>query len=177
MEQERQIRNWCELEVRADQHPVQLNNFLLLFSVVIFTSSSSSSLDSSLKYLTSCLVTRPLRRLAAILGGGGWALWKQDRIPASAEHTGQRSCDPGGFTSDPTFEISVADPLDVYPGSEFFHPGSRVKKRSGFRIRIHIKEFKHIEPKKWFLSSRKYVLGCWSRIRILIFCNHIGSRN
>jgi hypothetical protein len=31
---------------------------------------------------------------------------------------------------------------DVYPGSEFFHPGSRVKKvpDPGSRIRIHIKE-------------------------------------
>jgi hypothetical protein len=32
---------------------------------------------------------------------------------------------------------------DVYPGSEFSHPG--------FRIRI--KEFKNSNPKNWFLSS------------------------
>ncbi len=67
MEQERKIRNWSELEVRSDQHRVQLNNFHYCF-IFYGTSSSSSSLDSSLKYLTSCLVTRPLRRLAAILG-------------------------------------------------------------------------------------------------------------
>jgi hypothetical protein len=34
---------------------------------------------------------------------------------------------------------------DVYPGSEFFHPRSRIqgKKDSGSRIRIRIKEFKY----------------------------------
>ncbi len=31
--------------------------------------------------------------------------------------------------------------------------------------RILIKEFKYFKPKKWFLSSRKYDLGCWSRIQ------------
>ncbi len=49
---------------------------------------------------------------------------------------------------------------DVYPGSDFFpsripdpncfHPGSW----------ICIKEFKYYNPKKWFLSSRKYDPGC-----------------
>jgi hypothetical protein len=43
------------------------------------------------------------------------------------------------------------------PGSEFFHPGSR----------ILIKELKYFNQKKWFLSSRKYDPGCSSRIRIL----------
>ncbi len=56
---------------------------------------------------------------------------------------------------------------DVYPGSDFFpsripdpkclHPGSRI-----------LKEFKYFNPKKakkWlFLSSKKYVPGCSSRI-------------
>ncbi len=42
----------------------------------------------------------------------------------------------------------------------FFHPGSRVKKIPGSRIRIRIKEFKY----KLFLSSRKYDPGCLSRI-------------
>jgi hypothetical protein len=39
--------------------------------------------------------------------------------------------------------ISVADP--GYPGSEFFHPGSRIQgqKDSRARIRIYIKEFKY----------------------------------
>jgi hypothetical protein len=41
------------------------------------------------------------------------------------------------------------------PGSEFFPS------------RIRIKEFKYFNPKKCFLSSRKYDLGCSSRIRFL----------
>ncbi len=45
------------------------------------------------------------------------------------------------------------------PDSNFFHPGSW----------ICIKEFKYFNPKKRFLSSRKYDPGCSSRIRILIF--------
>ena len=56
------------------------------------------------------------------------------------------------------------------PGSDFFpsripdsnclHPGSRIR----------IKEFKYfLTSKKWFLSSRKYDLGCSSRIRMLTF--------
>jgi len=57
---------------------------------------------------------------------------------------------------------SVVDPECFYPGSEFFpswipdpiffHPGSRIR----------IKEFKYFNQKKWFLSSRKYDLGCSS---------------
>ncbi len=64
---------------------------------------------------------------------------------------------------------------DVYPGSEFFHPGSRVKKilDPGSRIRIHVKLFKYFLSKQLFLSSRQYDPGCHpgygSRIRILIF--------
>ncbi len=63
---------------------------------------------------------------------------------------------------------------DVYPGSEFFHPGSEL---SPSRIptvsipdpgsRIRIKEFKCYnpkKPKKWFISSRKNDPGCLSRI-------------
>ncbi len=42
------------------------------------------------------------------------------------------------------------------PDPNFFHPGS------GSRIRI--KEFKYFNPKKWFLSSRKYDPGCSFRI-------------
>ncbi len=48
------------------------------------------------------------------------------------------------------------------PDQIFFHPGSRIR----------IKEFKYLQyfnPKKWFLSSRKYDLGCSSSIRILTF--------
>jgi hypothetical protein len=54
---------------------------------------------------------------------------------------------------------------DVYHGSEFFHPGSRIQgqKDSGSRIPQRIKYF---QPKKLFLSSRKYDPGCSSRIRI-----------
>ncbi len=50
---------------------------------------------------------------------------------------------------DPGATFSIPDP-------NFFHPG--------FRIRI--KEFKYFNPKKGFLSSRKYDSGCSSRIRI-----------
>jgi hypothetical protein len=42
------------------------------------------------------------------------------------------------------------------PDPNFFHPGSRIR----------IKEFKYFNPKKWFLSSRKYDLGCSSPIQI-----------
>jgi hypothetical protein len=55
------------------------------------------------------------------------------------------------------------------PGSDFFP--SRIRNfyipDPGFRILI--KEFKYFNPKKWFLSSRKYDSGCSSRIRILTF--------
>ncbi len=47
----------------------------------------------------------------------------------------------------------------------FSHPGSRIR----------IKEFKYFNPRKLFLSFRKYDLGCSSPIRILIF-THPGSR-
>jgi hypothetical protein len=42
------------------------------------------------------------------------------------------------------------------PDTKFFHSGSQIR----------IKEFKYYNPKKWFLSSRKYDLGCSSRIWI-----------
>jgi hypothetical protein len=56
---------------------------------------------------------------------------------------------------------SVADRGCLYriPDPNFSHP----------RSRICIKEFKYFNPKKWFLSSRKYDLGWSSWIRILIF--------
>jgi hypothetical protein len=50
------------------------------------------------------------------------------------------------------------------PRSEFFPFRIRI-----FSIPIRIKEFKYFNPKKLFQSSRKYDLGCSSRIRILIF--------
>jgi hypothetical protein len=53
----------------------------------------------------------------------------------------------------------IPDPNFFPPGSEFFHPGSRIR----------IKELKYFDPKKWFLSSRKYDPDCSSGIRILIF--------
>ncbi len=54
------------------------------------------------------------------------------------------------------------------PKSEFFPSRIQVKKISESRIRIRTKKFKYFNP-KMFLSSRKYDLGCSSRIRILIF--------
>jgi hypothetical protein len=58
---------------------------------------------------------------------------------------------------------------DVYPGSRIRlfsipDPGSEL-----FPSRIRIKEFDYFNPKKWFLSSRKYDPSCSSRIRILTF--------
>jgi hypothetical protein len=61
------------------------------------------------------------------------------------------------------------------PGSEFFHPGFRVKKdyRMGIRIRNRMKEFKYINPKNCFLALGNMIrdvnLGFISWIRILIF--------
>jgi hypothetical protein len=57
----------------------------------------------------------------------------------------------------------------IYSGSLFFPSPDPGSKRSGSRIRIRIKDFKYLQPKKLFLSSRKYNPGCSSRIRILIF--------
>ncbi len=58
--------------------------------------------------------------------------------------------------------FSIPDP-NLFPSRisepNFFHPGSR----------ICVKEFKCFNPKKWYLSSRKYDPSCSSRIRILIF--------
>jgi hypothetical protein len=67
----------------------------------------------------------------------------------------KQCCGSGMFIPDPGsefFQSRIPDP-------NFFHPGSR----------ICIKEFKYINPKKWFITSRKYDPGCSSRIRILIF--------
>jgi hypothetical protein len=47
------------------------------------------------------------------------------------------------------------------PDPNFFHRGSQF-----FPFLIHIKEFRHFSPKKLFLSTRKYDLGCLSEIRI-----------
>ncbi len=60
---------------------------------------------------------------------------------------------------------SVADPGCLYgiPDPTFFQPGSRI------RIFSIPDPQQRINPKKWFLSSRKYDPGCISRIRILTF--------
>jgi hypothetical protein len=42
------------------------------------------------------------------------------------------------------------------PDPNCFHLGSRIR----------VKEFKYFNPKKWFLSSRKYDPGCSSRIPV-----------
>jgi hypothetical protein len=44
-----------------------------------------------------------------------------------------------------------------------------------FPSRIHIKEFKYLKPKQWFLSSRKYDPGCSSQIRIPDFGGQKGT--
>ncbi len=70
-------------------------------------------------------------------------------------------------------DTSFADPrcLSPDPGSEFFPSGSRIQGQkipdpgSGSTS----KNLSIFQPKKLFLSSRKYDPGCLSRIRILIF--------
>ncbi len=60
------------------------------------------------------------------------------------------------FYYDPVLRIR-----DVYPGSRirlFSIPDPY------YPSRIHIKEFKYLNPKIWYLSSRKYDPGCSSRI-------------
>ncbi len=52
------------------------------------------------------------------------------------------------------------------PDPTFFHPGSRIR----------IKEFKYFNPSKWFLSSKKYDLGCSSRILFFLPIPDPGSR-
>ncbi len=56
---------------------------------------------------------------------------------------------------------------DFYPGSEFFHPGSRIRIFSIPDPWSSLKKFFLIQ--KLFKSSRKYDPRCSSRIRILIF--------
>ncbi len=56
---------------------------------------------------------------------------------------------------------------DVYTGSDLFPSRIRI-----FSIPVPgstSKNFKYFNPKKWFLSSRKYDPGCSSRIRIQTF--------
>jgi hypothetical protein len=65
--------------------------------------------------------------------------------------TGQKTLE-----KNPVLRIRVVIPN---PGSDLFHPGSEL-----FPSRILIKDFKYLNPKKWFLSSRKYDPGCSSRI-------------
>ncbi len=56
---------------------------------------------------------------------------------------------------------------DVYPWSEFFHPGSRIR----------IKELKYFNHKKLFLSSRKYDPGCFIPDPDLLPIPDHGSRD
>jgi hypothetical protein len=53
------------------------------------------------------------------------------------------------------------------PNPTFFHPGSRIRICSIPDPGFASKELQYFNPKKWFLSSRKYNPGCSSRIRIL----------
>ncbi len=70
--------------------------------------------------------------------------------------------DPGCLSRIRIFSIPDPDP-------NFFHPGFRIRIFPSRIPRICIKEFKYFNPKKWFLSSRKYDPSCSSRIRILTF--------
>jgi hypothetical protein len=73
------------------------------------------------------------------------------------------------------FSSPVLRIWDFYPRSPIRIFPSRIqgKKDSGSRIRIRIEEFKYFEPKKLFVSSRKYDPGCSSWIpQILISYKH-----
>ncbi len=64
----------------------------------------------------------------------------------------KQCCGSGMFIPDPGSDffpsrIRIPDPNCLHPGS-----------------RIRIKEFKYLNPKKWFISSRKYDPSCSSRI-------------
>ncbi len=64
------------------------------------------------------------------------------------------------------------------PGSDFFHPGSRIRTVSILDPGSSSKNLSILTPKKqkkWSLSSKKYDPGCSSRIRMLTF-SHPGSR-
>jgi|688.fasta_scaffold1015007_1 hypothetical protein len=62
---------------------------------------------------------------------------------------------------------SVLRVPDVYPGSEFFHPGSQIDGHNDSRSVS--KNLSIFSPKNLFPSSRKQDLGCSSRIWILMF--------
>jgi hypothetical protein len=55
------------------------------------------------------------------------------------------------------------------PGSEFFHPGSRVKKIPDPGFGSTSKNLSIFNPKNCVLSSRKYDSGYSNRIWILMF--------
>jgi hypothetical protein len=64
------------------------------------------------------------------------------------------------------------------PDPTFFHPGSRIRTFSIPYPGSSSKNLSILTPKKakkWFLSSKKYDLGCSSRIQMLTF-SHPGSR-
>ncbi len=71
-----------------------------------------------------------------------------------------------GLSSDFCFFSTVLWIRDVYPdpGSEFFPSRIRI-----FLSRIHVKELRYFNPKKLFISYRKYDPDCSSRIQILNF--------
>jgi hypothetical protein len=88
-------------------------------------------------------------------GSPWWACWSSSTVSYSS--SGRDRCP----------SVSVADPgclsrirLFSIPDPNCLHPGSASKNLS------------ILTPKKWFLSSRKYDLGCssGSRIRMLTFC-------
>ncbi len=76
--------------------------------------------------------------------------------------------------------LSVLQIRDVYPGSEFFHPGSRVKKITGDRFRIRIKEFKYFNPQNCDLGNMirevKPGFGSWIRILDFLIIPDSGSK-
>jgi hypothetical protein len=92
------------------------------------------------------------------------------------------SAEPYQKVTDPQhwFQPQIRIRIKCNAGKGFSYPIPVLRIRDvypGFRIRIFsipdpgypIKEFKYFNLKEWFLNSRKYDLGCSTRIRILIF--------
>ncbi len=156
---------------RGDRHCGTLGIYIYLEREGPGTSLLSPSLSLLLVSLPLSTVSesgcwRREDRRRGIGCGCGWqasgssTVWNQNML----FYTGHRI-----FISMQRQFVNVAKTLIDIPdtGYEFFP--SRIPDPNFFHYpgsRIHIKEFKYLNPKKWFLSSRKYDPGCSSLILI-----------
>jgi hypothetical protein len=86
------------------------------------------------------------------------------RVPHPGAGPGWKSSVQSSLSFLSSSQVPVLRIRDVYPGSEFFHPGSQIQGEKDSSIRIRIKEYKY-----FFLSSQIYDPRRLSRIRILTF--------